>query len=229
MKKNEETFTTKGMLQAKQKFQTYGSQYLTDEELLELIISPTSKGKESRALAKSLMELADGNLSQLAKLDYLDFQAVEGINLNTSLALSAGLELARRRIHEPAPSVVILNHSEKVFQYFKGYFLDLDHEEFMVAMVNNRNELIHFERISIGGITSTIVDVRLIIRKTIMRKALGFFLMHNHPSGNTLPSSADIDLTRKLKSGAELFDIGLIDHIIFANNRYYSFVDEGKI
>jgi DNA repair protein RadC len=229
MEKNEMPPMKRLGLHAKQKFQTYGSQYLSDEELLELILSPSTKKGQSYESAKSLMAMADGNLSQLAKLDYLDFQAVEGVNLNGSLALSAGLELARRRLQEPAPSVVILNHSEKVFQHFKGYFLDLDHEEFMVAMVNNRNELIHFERISIGGITSTIVDVRLIIRKAIMRKALGFFLMHNHPSGNIIPSSADKELTAKLKKGAELFDITLIDHIIFANHRYYSFADEGKM
>ena len=175
------------------------------------------------------MELVDGDLSQLARLDYLDFQSVEGVSLSGSLALAAGLELARRRLQETPPNVVLLNHSEKIFQHFKGQFLDLDHEEFLVALVNNRNELIHFERISIGGITSTIVDVRLILRKTIIRRATGFFLMHNHPSGNTLPSSADIELTIKLKKGAELFDITLIDHIIFANHRYYSFVDEGKL
>lgn len=216
-------------LHAKQKFQTYGGQYLTDQELLELILSPSAKKGESYETAKSLMELVDGDLSQLARLDYLDFQSVEGVSLSGSLALAAGLELARRRLQETPPNVVLLNHSEKIFQHFKGQFLDLDHEEFLVALVNNRNELIHFERISIGGITSTIVDVRLILRKTIIRRATGFFLMHNHPSGNTLPSSADIELTIKLKKGAELFDITLIDHIIFANHRYYSFVDEGKL
>jgi len=229
MKKNEANIQKWSDNHVQKKYQTYGSQFLTDQEIIELLLYPGIEKGRSQTIAKSLLELADGKLGKLATMDYLDFQTIEGVNLKSSLSLAAGLELSRRRWKQPASESIILNHSEKVFQYFKGVFLDLDHEEFMVAMVNNRNELIHFERISIGGITSTIVDIRLILRKTILHKAVGFFLMHNHPSGNTFPSTADLELTNKLKKGAELFDISLIDHIIFANQRYFSFVDEGKI
>jgi DNA repair protein RadC len=211
----------------REKFLQFGRKALSDAELLAILINSGNKDQSALDLANSILEMADQDIDRLATLDVSDLEQIKGIGPQKAITLSAGLELGRRRKVAIPKAPYLLNESRKVYDRFHPYFMDLDHEEFMIAFTNNRNQLMFYERISIGGITSTVVDIRLILRQALMKKAIGIVLMHNHPSGNLKPSPSDIDLTRKVKNAANFFDISLIDHLIFANHHYFSFADEG--
>jgi len=103
------------------------------------------------------------------------------------------------------------------------------HEVFSILLLSRSNKCIGFVKISEGGITATVVDQRLIFQVALKTNAVGIILAHNHPSGNLKPSEADVMLTRKIREGAKLLDIQVLDHLILTSEGYYSFADEGML
>ena len=166
---------------------------------------------------------------ELGKLSAYEFMKVKGIGKAKAVILSAALELGRRRQASTAVEYLVVKHSADVARYLQQMLQDLRQEVFVVLFLNRANRIRHSEIISTGGITATIADPRIILKKALEYEAVSLILSHNHPSGSTRPSKADEELTIKIRDGAKLLDIKLLDHIIIGQDAFYSFADQGLI
>ncbi len=204
-----------------------GAAALSDSELLALLITNGNKEKSAVQLAKEILILSKNNLHQLAKLSLKDLQKVKGIGLAKSVIISAAMELGRRRDAGNIYDLPVVKNSYEIAEYLKTILQDLNHEAFAIVFLNRANKIKHFEIISKGGITGTVADPRLILKKAVEEEATSIILSHNHPSGNLRPSRADEELTARIKQAAGYLDIKVLDHIIVSNEGYFSFADEG--
>jgi len=180
-------------------------------------------------LAKELFKLGKDNLVELGKLSVKELMKIKGIGEAKAITITAALELGRRRQAAAPLEKQIVGHSGDIAGYLQAKLKDHRHEVFAVLFLNRANKINHFEIISEGGITGTVADPRIILRKALEEDAVNIILCHNHPSGSLKPSRADEELTRKIKEAARLLDIAVIDHIIVSEDGYYSFADEGLL
>jgi DNA repair protein RadC len=204
-----------------------GATALSNSELLAILLNNGSKNKSAVELAREIFKLGDDNLNELGKLSINDFKQVKGIGQAKSIIIAAALELGRRRQASPALEKTIVRSSRDIAQYLQATLKDYAYEVFAVVFLNRANKINHFEIISKGGITGTVADPRVILKKALEEDATSIVLCHNHPSGSLLPSRADEELTKKIKEAAGYLDIKIIDHIIVSEEGYYSFADEG--
>jgi len=154
---------------------------------------------------------------------------LKGIGKAKAISIMAALELGRRRKLSETPAKPKITTSKDVYEELFPLISDLAHEEFWILLLNRANKIIDKYRISQGGTAGTVIDIKIILKRAVEKLASSIILCHNHPSGNLSPSKADINITRKLKESAELMDIKLLDHIIIADNSYFSFIDEGAL
>ena len=179
------------------------------------------------ALSKRILSSTD-NLNSLGKMSISQLMNFKGIGEAKAIAIIAALELGRRRRSEDASEYVKkVTSSKMVFDMMQPIIGELSHEEFWVIFLNNSNKIISKAQLSKGGITGTIVDVRLVFRLALENRAIGLILCHNHPSGSLVPSEADKQITNKIKLAGESLDVKVLDHLIITETKYYSFVDEG--
>jgi DNA repair protein RadC len=202
---------------------------LTDSELLAILIGKGTREKNAVALAKELLGKVKNNLNELGKLELHDFLKLNGIGKVKAVVILAALELGRRRHNTGALNKPVVRDSQQVAGYLRVMLQDHCREVFAVIFLNQANRVNHFEVVSQGGITDTVADPRLILKKALESYAVNIILCHNHPSGNLKPSKADEDLTFKIREAARFFDIKVIDHIIVSHEGYFSFADEGMI
>jgi DNA repair protein RadC len=202
---------------------------LTDSELLAILIGNGTRDKNAVDLAKELLCSVKNNLNELGKLELHDFLKLNGIGKVKAVVVLAALELGRRRHNSGALEKPVVKDSRQVAGYLRVMLQDQNREVFAVIFLNQANRVNHFEVVSQGGITGTVADPRLILRKALESHAVNIILCHNHPSGNLKPSKADEDLTYKIREAARFFDIKVIDHIIVSHDGYFSFADEGMI
>ena len=200
---------------------------LTDTELLAILIGKGTREKNAVDLARELLSLVKNNLNELGKLGYHDLLKLNGIGKVKAILILAALELGRRRHNSGALEKPVVRDSHQVAGYLRVMLQDHCREVFAVIYLNQANRVNHFEVISQGGITGTVADPRLILKKALESLAVNIILCHNHPSGNLKPSKADEDLTFKIREAARFFDIKVIDHIIVSHDGYFSFADEG--
>jgi DNA repair protein RadC len=175
------------------------------------------------------LEKANNDLHRLGTFRVEDMKEIRGIGSAKAITLIAAMELGRRRKLSDGNQNKIINSSTVAFEHVRSFLMDLDYEEFWVVFLNRANRIIDEICISKGGMSGTVVDLRMIFREALARRSSGILLAHNHPSGTKRPSEQDISLTKKIKNAAELLDIHVTDHIIVANNAYYSFRDEGLL
>lgn len=206
-----------------------GCAALSDSELLAILINSGNVQKSAIDLAKEVLKLGKDNLNELGKLSIKDFQKIKGIGNAKAIVITAALELGRRRDNSSVLMKPFIRNSNEIACYLKQNLKDYNYEVFAVIFLNRANKIKHFEIISRGGITGTVADPRLILKKAIEEEATSIILSHNHPSGNLKPSQADEDITNKIKQAASYLDIKLLDHIIVSEDGYYSFADEGMI
>ena len=154
---------------------------------------------------------------------------IEGIGEAKAISIAAALELGRRRQAAASLEKTMVKTSSDIASYLQTKLKDFRHEVFAVLYLNRANKINHFEIISEGGITGTVADPRIILRKALEEDAVNLILCHNHPSGSLKPSRADEQLTTKIKEAARFLDITVLDHIIVSDDGYYSFADEGLI
>ena len=211
----------------REKLLTKGAAALSDSELLAILINNGNKEKSAVELAKDILRIGNHNLNELGKLTLKEFQKVKGIGEAKAITIVAALELGRRRHAGTYLEKPIIRSSTDLAQYLRISIKDYNYEVFGVVFLNKANKINHFEIISRGGITGTVADPRIILRKALEEDATSIVLCHNHPSGNLKPSRADEDLTHKIKEAAKYFDIVVMDHIIVSEEGYYSFADEG--
>ena len=155
--------------------------------------------------------------------------AFKGIGEAKAITIAAALELGRRRRVEEALEKKKITSSTSVFELMQPLIGELQHEEFWIVYLNNSNKVIQKQQLSKGGITGTLVDVRLVLKQALELNATGIILVHNHPSGTLKPSEADKQLTKKLKIAAESMDIKVLDHVIVTEKAYFSFADEALL
>ena len=213
----------------REKLLARGASFLSNSELMAILINSGSKERSALDLAKDVLKLGEDNLSELGKISLKEFQKVKGIGQAKAITILAALELGRRRHGSVILGKTMVRNSREIADYLKTMLKDFNYELFAVIFLNRANKIKHFEIISRGGITGTVADPRLILKKAIEEDATSIVLSHNHPSGNLMPSRADEDITQKIKMAASYFDIKVLDHIIVSEEGYFSFADEGMI
>lgn len=205
-----------------------GTNALSNAELLAILINNGTKEKSAVDVSKDLLSAVNNDLQRLGKLSVKEILKlkVKGIGDAKAICIAAALELGVRRDAADKKKSVVIN-SRDVAEYLKAQLQYKKHEVFAVLFLNRANKINHYEIISEGGITGTIADPRIILKKSLEHDAVSIILCHNHPSGSIKPSRADEELTRKIKEAASYFDIKVLDHIIVSEDGYFSFADEG--
>lgn len=200
---------------------------MTDTELLAILIGSGCQKETALCISRKILSDTDYSLTDLSRFSVHKLMKFRGIGKVKALTIIAALELGRRQRNRKIKEASRLNSSTSVFDLMQPLLGDLDHEEFWILLLNNANKLKYKWQLSIGGITATLVDVRLIYKKALEMGATSIILCHNHPSGNLKPSQSDIMLTKKIIKGARLLDVKVLDHVIITESSFYSFADEG--
>ncbi len=200
---------------------------LSDSELLAILINHGTPEKNALDLAKEVLSLGENNLNALGRLSVKEFMSIRGMGLAKAINIVAALELGRRRQRSFGRSKPAVKSSKDVAAYLQSLLQDLSHEAFGVLFLNQGNRINDFSILSTGGLTSTVADPRLILKKALEEEAVSIILCHNHPSGSLKPSRADEELTRKICEACRYLDIKVLDHIIVSEEGYFSFADEG--
>ena len=213
----------------REKLLSKGKAALSDAELVAILIASGSKNESAVDLSKRILASVDNNLNALGKLSIKQLTAFKGIGEAKAITIAAAMELGRRRRGEEALEKKKITSSKSVFELMQPIIGELQHEEFWIIYLNNSNKVIQKNQLSKGGITGTLVDVRLVLKSALEVGATGLVLAHNHPSGTLKPSDADKQITNKLKVAAESLDIKVLDHLIITENAYFSFADEGML
>lgn len=215
--------------QPREKLRDKGKTTLSDAELLAILIGSGSRDESAVDLCKRILARVDNNLNALGKLSIKQLMGFKGIGEAKAIGITAALELGRRRRLEDAVKQEKITSSRDVFNIMQPILGELSHEEFWIIYLNNSNKVIQKQQLSKGGITGTLVDVRLVLKSALEVGAVALIVSHNHPSGTLKPSEADKKITKKLKTAAQSIDINLLDHIIVTEKRYFSFADENLI
>ncbi|MCG8697589.1 MAG: DNA repair protein RadC [Bacteroidales bacterium] len=213
----------------REKLKEKGVRALTDSEVLALIVGNGTKEMSVVELCRIILADSNNSFDELAKKDLHDLTKLKGVGEAKAISIMAALEIGRRRKLQETKEKTFIKDSKVVFELFYSDLADLPHEEFWVAFTNRSNKLIEKMKISQGGIAGTVLDVRIIMKKALDVYASSIILCHNHPSGNLNASQDDIDVTKRIKAAAAMFDITVLDHIIIGDSRYMSFADEGLI
>jgi DNA repair protein RadC len=212
----------------REKMALKGRQNLSDAELLAILIGHGTSTHSAVDLGKIILSRYCGDLNSLARASLQDLCSVPGIGQAKAVSIMAAMELAARKKH-CVTKVARITGSREAYDQLRGHMEDLNHEVFWVLYLNQNNRIMGSEKISEGGITGTVIDVRILLRKVLERLACGIIIAHNHPSGNLTPSEPDLKITRQIDQACKLMDIYLLDHLIITSSGYYSFKDEGKI
>lgn len=207
-----------------------GAESLSNSELLAILINSGTRELSALDVAKQLLEKVNNSCFELGKLTVKDILHlnIKGIGAAKAITIVAALELGLRREMAETKKEKI-SKSADIAHFLKAKLQHKLHEVFVSVYLNRANKIVHHEIISEGGITGTVADARIIIKKALENGAISLVLAHNHPSGNLTPSKEDIQVTEKIKKAAAYFDIKLLDHIIVSNEGYFSFADEAML
>ena len=213
----------------REKLLTKGISALSNAELLAILIGSGIQKKSAVDLGRELLSIADNNLNTLGKLTIPDLKKINGIGEAKAVSVAAALELGRRRKLSDAGVNPQIKCSADVFNLLQPSLEDIAHEEFWILFLNRSNKVINQLKISQGGVSGTVTDVRIIMKKAVENLASGIIVCHNHPSGNLTPSESDNKITQKIKEAGNLMDVQLLDHLIISGNDYYSYADNGVL
>lgn len=213
----------------REKLMQFGPNFLSNAELLAILINSGNKQSSAIMLARQILGAAQNELNLLQRMNWKELSKLKGIGSAKAITLTAAFELGKRQRAEEAKKIIKIKSSREVFQQFEHLLEDKETEEFWMLLLNRGNGIISKKKVSEGGISGTVVDPKIIFGIALSELASSIILCHNHPSGNLTPSQQDIEITRKLKEGGKLLDILVQDHIITGNKSYFSFADEGLI
>ncbi|MEM6769859.1 MAG: DNA repair protein RadC, partial [Bacteroidota bacterium] len=216
--------------QPREKLRRLGPRALADAEIIAILLGSGVPGQSVLEVARRLLLSVEHDLNQLADWNIADFRRFKGIGEVRAIRLMAALELGRRRESAAIRERPVLSNSEQCVRYLRPLLADLPHEEFHLLCLNRANALLGAHLISKGGVTATVADAKLIFRAALSHASVtSLVLAHNHPSGQAFPSEADIQLTHKLTRAAKSLDLYVLDHVIIAGRRFYSFADDGRM
>jgi DNA repair protein RadC len=213
----------------REKLVAKGKNALSDAELIAILIGSGNRNESAVALSKRILNSVEGSINALAKLSVEKLMTFKGIGEAKAISIITGLELGKRRQLEIALEKPKITSSKDGFNIMQPIIGDLEHEEFWVLFLNNSNKVLAKNQISKGGLTATIVDVRLLFKQALELTSVAMIVCHNHPSGKLEPSNADKQLTQKIKQAGTTLDIKLLDHLIITEKAYFSFADEGLL
>ncbi|MFD2787039.1 RadC family protein [Hymenobacter rubripertinctus] len=206
-----------------------GRAALSDAELLAILLGSGTARLSAVDVAKLVLNAAQNDLNVLARFSVKELMKQKGIGEARAITIVAALELGRRRREAAAPARPTITGSRDIYRLMQPHLQDLPHEEFWVVLLNRANVVMRTVSISRGGVAGTVADPKLIFKEALEQLASSIILVHNHPSGNRNPSAADIALTRKLKDAGLLLDLPVLDHLIYTDQGYHSFADEGLL
>ena len=213
----------------REKLLSKGIRSLTDAELIAILIRSGTSKESAVDLAKRILKATGNNLNELSRMQVRDLQKFNGIGEAKAISIIAAMELGRRRKLSEILQKKQITSSRDVYDFFQPFLGDLSYEEFWVLHLSRSNRILAWKKISQGGISGTVTDIRLILKDALEHTSSSMVICHNHPSGNLQPSEADREITRKIKDAAGFMDIRLLDHIIIGNGNYFSFADEGLL
>ena len=206
-----------------------GKAALSDAELVAILIGSGTPTISAVDLSKKILGNVDNNLHELARLTVKDLTKVKGIGEAKAITIVAALELGRRRKELETHERPKVTSSKDAYELLKSELIDIPHEEFWILLLNRANRVVKKSQVSQGGVSGTVADPKIIFKMALDELASGIILAHNHPSGNLSASQSDLDLTRKLKEGGKLLEVQVLDHLILAGQKYFSFADEGLL
>ncbi|MCL4115360.1 UNVERIFIED_CONTAM: hypothetical protein GTU68_034615 [Idotea baltica] len=206
-----------------------GRSVLSDAELIAILIGSGSRNESAVELSKRILASVNNNLNELGKLSLKQLMEFKGIGEAKAVTITAALEMGRRRRGEAILKISKITSSKDAFEILRPIIGELEHEEFWILYLNNANKVLHQAQLSKGGLTGTLVDVRIVMKKALELGAVALILSHNHPSGTLKPSQADKAVTQKLQAAAIALDIKVLDHLIVTQKSYYSFADDGLL
>jgi DNA repair protein RadC len=227
-----ENFTIKAWAEEdrpREKLMLKGRQTLSDAELMAILISSGNAEESAVDLSKRILSDIQNNLNELSKMSVNDLMTYKGIGEAKAITIVAALELGRRRKESGTIKRDKIITSKDAVDIFQPLLGDNYHEEFWILFLNRANLVIGKERISSGGMAGTVVDPKMIFKAALDNKASSIILCHNHPSGNTKPSDADIRLTKNLVEAGKVIEISVLDHVIITQEAFFSFADEGMM
>ncbi|MFT5822810.1 MAG: DNA repair protein RadC [Crocinitomix sp.] len=210
----------------REKLIDHGCASLSNAEIIGILIGSGTKEKSAVQLSRDILGTVDNDLDRLARLTIHDLMKFKGIGKAKAVSIAAALELGRRKSNCAGKTSQRITCSRDIYNHMKDRFEDLSHEEFYILLLNRSNKVQAIERVSVGGLSGTAVDGKVIFKKALEQSASGIALCHNHPSGNLRPSRADMDLTKKLVGFGRMIDLPVIDHLIITDKSYFSFQDE---
>ena len=215
----------------REKALAHGMETLSNAELLAILIGSGTKGESVVDLAQRILHATGNRLSELSKRSVKNLtKSFKGIGEARAITLLAAIELGKRfREEEIATDVPVANDPSAVYRLMRDQLAMLPHEEFWVIYLNNAKRVISKRRISIGGVSATVADPKIILQQALEYLASALILVHNHPSGTLSPSRQDDSLTEKIRQGAKFLDIDVVDHLIISENGYYSYAGEGRL
>jgi DNA repair protein RadC len=211
----------------REKMMLKGRNTLSDAELLAILLGTGTRDLSAVELAQVLLQSVNNDLANFSKYSINELKKFKGIGEAKAVGIVAALELGRRRKDTETKAKVKITSSKQVYEHMRSYLSDLQHEEFFVIYVNRANEIVQTKQISIGGLSGTIADGKVIFKQALELCAHGLILVHNHPSGQLKPSDPDRQLTKKMVEFGKYIDLCVLDHLIYTDSGYFSFADEG--
>ncbi|MCJ8154300.1 DNA repair protein RadC [Chryseobacterium sp. SSA4.19] len=211
----------------REKFFQKGKNSLSDSELLAIIMRNGNKDESALELGQKILASVDNNWHRLSLLSIQDLMKFKGVGKVKAISIATALEIGRRRARQETSDIKVISGSNDAYLIFKNQMSDLRTEEFWAIFLNQRNKIIHTAKLTEGGISQSIVDVRVLFKTALDHFSTGIIVAHNHPSGNLKPSREDIDITQKIKEAGRILGIQLLDHLIITQNAYFSFSDDG--
>ncbi|KFF19688.1 RadC family protein [Chryseobacterium sp. JM1] len=213
----------------REKFLLKGKNSLSDSELLAIIMGSGSRDESALELARKILASVNNNWHQLSLLSSKDLMKFKGVGEVKAISIIAALEIGKRRSVQEIPYRPIISNSGDAYLILKNHLTDLRTEEFWAVFLNQSNKVVHISKLTQGGISQSIVDVRILFKTALDHFSTGIIIAHNHPSGSLKPSTEDLNITQKIKEAGSTLSIQLLDHIIITQDTYCSFSDEGLL
>ena len=213
----------------REKMERLGAEALSNAELLAILIGSGTPNESAVELMQKVLSQSNNNLNTLGKKSIKELMAFKGVGPAKAITILAACELGKRRQQELAEERLRLDSSQGIYQLMRPTLQGLDAEEAWLLLLNQQCKLIKKMRLSHGGLTQTMVDVRILVREALLANATLIVLCHNHPSGSLHPSREDDHLTERVKKACDLMSLHFIDHLIITDGAYYSYRDEGRL
>ena len=206
----------------REKFLLKGKTSLSDSELLAIILGSGNNEDSAVELARKILASVENNWQNLSKLSIKDLMKFKGIGEAKAISVAATLEIGRRKASQETPEKTSILSARDSYNIFSQHLSDLRTEEFWAIFLNQKNQIVYKTQISKGGISGTLVDVRVLFRIALEHFATSIIVAHNHPSGSLKPSLEDIQITKNIKNAGEILNVTLLDHLIIGDNSFFS-------